>query len=291
MPMAGEVVKRIFEYDNYRFFLRDFFKEQKRLKAAFSHRFFARRAGFSSSSFCAHVIEGKRNLTADSLRRMLKGLGLSGRPATYFESLVHYNQARTAEDRDESTRALERLRRSAEFYRVNQRQYAYYDEWYYPVIRELAVHGRWEGDFARLGAMVRPSLTPEKARKAVDTLVEIGLLTRGSDGTFAQAAQAVTAQEVPAVITRKSRKEYLQLAVSAMEQLDTSERHISGVTVAMSRKRYESFFAKIDEVRRQILESALDDAGADGVYQFNFQAFPLSAPLSRGEAHDVGGTR
>ena len=107
--MAGEVVKRIFEYDNYRFFLRDFFKEQKRLKAAFSHRFFARRAGFSSSSFCAHVIEGKRNLTADSLRRMLKGLGLSGRPATYFESLVHYNQARTAEDRDESTRALERL--------------------------------------------------------------------------------------------------------------------------------------------------------------------------------------
>jgi uncharacterized protein (TIGR02147 family) len=234
--MDNPVSDRLFEYDNYRFFLRDFFCEQKRLRTAFSHRFFARRAGFASCSFCAHVIEGKRNLTHDSLRRMMKGLNLTGRSASYFETLVFYNQAKTPEDRERYFKQLERLRKGAQFYRVNQQQYAYYDEWYYPVIRELAVHADWNGDYARLGELVRPSLPPEKARKAVETLVSVGLLRRNADGGYSQSTEAVTAEGVPTVVTRKTRREFIHQAIQAIDGMPVTERHISGVTVARSKK-------------------------------------------------------
>lgn len=277
--MEQSPVERVFEYDNYRFFLRDYFREQKRLKEIFSHRFFARRAGFSSSSFCAHVIEGKRNLTAESLRKMVRGLGLSGKPASYFEALVYYNQARTVEDREHFFRELDRLRRSTQFYRVHERQHAYYQEWYYPVIRELAVYGDWRGDFSRLGRLVRPSLTPDKARKAVETLESIGLLERMTDGRYRQSSEAVTAESVPPPVTRKMRKEMMIRAIEAMETLPIDKRHISGATVAMTERMYQQFTERLDELRRDIIQAAAQDTQVQRVYQVNFQVFPLSEPV------------
>ncbi len=277
--MGNETLEKVYGYDNYRFFLRDFFREQKRLKSVFSHRYFARRAGFSSSSFCAHVIEGKRNLTAESMRKMLKGLGLTGKAAVYFESLVYYNQARTVDDREHFFRQLERLRKSTTFYRVNQRQFAYYDEWYYPVIRELAVYGNWRGSYAALGRLVRPPVPPEKARAAVETLVEVGLLERRPDGSFAQSAQAVTAEDVPWNVTRKTRKEFVLRAIEAMETLPVDKRHIAGATVAMSEEAYRRVAQRLDEVRREILAAATEETQVNGVYQVNLQAFPVSERL------------
>jgi uncharacterized protein (TIGR02147 family) len=289
--MTSGLSEKLFEYDNYRFFLRDYFQEQKRQQAVFSHRYFARRAGFSSSSFCAHLIDGKRNLTANSLRKLLKGLGLSGRTAGYFENLVYFNQARTVEDREHYFRALERLRKSTQLYRVNQRQFAYYDEWYYPVVRELAVYSDWVGDYAKLGRLIRPAISADKARQAVDLLVDIGLLRRRADGSCEQSAESLTAESVPGSVTRKVRKEYLLRALEAVEGLPLEQRHIAGVTAAMSQKTYRESMAKLDEIRRSILDAAADDDAVEGVYQFNFQAFPVSQTFAPKKGPAPGGSR
>lgn len=284
---------KVYEYENYRRFLRDYFKEQKALRATFSHRNFARRAGFSSSSFCAHVIEGKRNLTEKSVKKMIRGLRLSGRAAAFFESLVFYNQAKTIEDRENRFREMERLRKASEFYKINQDQFAYYDEWYYPVIRELVVHSDWGGDYDRLALLVRPAVSPEKARKAVHTLLDIGLLVENSDGTFSQKHQSVTAGGVPSAVTRKVRKEYLLRALEATEELSVDRRHISGLTVAMSEEQYRKTMQMIDELRIKILREAEaeDESLVDGVYQVNFQAFPLTKKSIRRARNDEGGRR
>ncbi|MBD3243551.1 MAG: TIGR02147 family protein [Chitinivibrionales bacterium] len=294
--MAGEsmdqkISEQVFRYDNYRFFLRDYFREMKRMKAVFSHRYFAQKAGFASSSFCAHVIEGKRNLTHESLRKMLRGLGLGGKAASYFEALVHYNQAKTLEDREHFFRVLERLRKSTEFYKIHQKQFAYYDEWYYPVIRELAVYADWGGDYDKLARLVRPSVTPDKARKALETLVDIGLLVRRNDGSYAQCAETVSAETVPSAVTRKTRKEFILRAIEAMERMPVDDRHVASATVALSEERYRELLERLNELRKEILEAAMDDDAVEGVYHFNFQAFPLSMPLPPGKGNGTGGAR
>ncbi len=289
---TNTALERIYEYDNYRFLLRDYFAEQKRLKSAFSHRFFARRAGFSSSSFCAHVIEGKRNLTLQSVRKMVRGLGLSGKPSSYFENLVFYNQAKSVEDREHYFHQLERLRRSTAFYRIRRNQWAYYDRWYYPVIRELAVHASWDGNFEKLGALVSPPITAEQARQAVETLQQAGLLVEADQGGLRQSSEAVTAEKVPSAVTRRSRKELLLRAIEAMERLDVEKRHIAGVTVALSERLYRQAVEQLDTLRKEILQAALEERDVDKVYQFNFQAFPLSRSIkSEKGSSGAGGAR
>ena len=281
--MKTKIADNLYGYDNYRSFLKDYFNHQKKMRASFSHRFFAQRAGFSSSSFCSHVIDGKRNLTEKSLRKMIRGLKLAGRAEQYFTALVNFNQAKTVEDRETYFTQLERLRKSSRFYRLHQKQYAYYDEWYYPVIRELVVHSEWNGDFALLGRLVQPVITPDKARRAVDALLETGLISKDVKGVFYQSSEVVSAADVPSAITRKSRKELILRAIDAAEKLPVDARHIAGATVAMSEKSYRRAIERFDELRRQLLLDAMEDPEVERVYQFNIQAFPLSRHLGEGK--------
>jgi uncharacterized protein (TIGR02147 family) len=56
-------VADVFQYLDYRAFLRDYYKEKKAASKTFSYVNFARKAKISSSGFLLHVIKGERNLT------------------------------------------------------------------------------------------------------------------------------------------------------------------------------------------------------------------------------------
>lgn len=275
------VLDRIFDYDNYRILLKDYFEEQRELKSFFSHRYFAQKAGFGSHSFCAYIMDGKRNLSHTSIPKMIKGLALKGKKSEYFETLVHYNQSRNDKDREVYYKNLQRLRKSTSFYKVNRKQFAYFDHWFYPVIRELAVHSDWEGDYEVLANLVRPAITAAEAKKAIKTLVEIELLEPKDDGGYQQPNQVVTAKNVPGFVFKNSRREFIKKAIEASENYTKHERHITSTTLTMSKETYDEATKLIDEVRKKILVLATEDDKVDGVYTLNCQLFPLSQPINQ----------
>ncbi len=280
---SNRLVDRIFEYDNYRSFLKDFFAEQKRLKSFFSHRYFAHHAGFNSHSFCAYIMDGKRNLSHSSIKKMIKGLGIDGKKAQYFEALVLYNQSSSSQEKEDYYRILQRIRKSTEFYRVNNKQLAYYDHWYYPVIREAAVYADWQENYEKLASLIKPKITAEQARSAIETLLEINMLKRESDGTYTQPALVVTAEKLPGYIFQNARKEFYTRAVEAADAIPKEERHFAYSILAMSEKTFREASRLIDEVRKRILVLAMEDEKVDAVYNLNVQLYPLTEPLSQKE--------
>lgn len=279
-------LENLFAYDNYRRFLGDYFQQQKRAKAFFSHRYFARKAGFSSPSFVSQVVGGARNLTPVALSKLTKALGLKGRSATYLEALVHFNQAESVEDRTHFLSQLEKLRRQSKLYRLNKNQFAYFDQWYFPVIRELAVHSGWGGNYHALGAMLRPPISQEKARHAMEILLDIGLLKKKPEGGYTQASETISVESIPVALRKNFRKEMLLRSIEAMENLGPEERHISGVTVAMSEQAYREVSALMDDLRKKVLEKAVESTEVDKVYQFNFHGFPLTGALQTSGGKD-----
>ncbi len=85
----------IFEYQNFRNYLHDYYLEQKKNKRNFSYRFFSGKAGINAPSFLYYVIKGKRNLTKNSIVKISHAIGHSRDEAEYFENLVFFNQAKT----------------------------------------------------------------------------------------------------------------------------------------------------------------------------------------------------
>lgn len=88
--LAGECMERpkIFDYHDYRIFLKDFFDYSKEKNGKFSFRFFAQRAGFNSGSILKLVIDGKKNLTNESINKISNGFKLKKREYEFFEKLV-----------------------------------------------------------------------------------------------------------------------------------------------------------------------------------------------------------
>jgi|GEM_PF-5479849 len=85
----------IYDYYDFRKYLNDFYKHKKATSKVFSYRYFAKRAGFNSGSFLKLVMDGKRNLTEDSLDKFINAMELKEEEATYFRALVGLGQSQT----------------------------------------------------------------------------------------------------------------------------------------------------------------------------------------------------
>ncbi len=268
-------LEHLFDYDDFRKFMQDYFDEQKKLRAVFSHRFFAAKAGFSSSSYCLNVIRGRFNLTPKSIEKISKAMDFEPLQKAYFEALVQYNQAQQVDERDQAWEQILQIRRQIEFTHVTTREQAYFSKWYYPVIRELAVESDWNGDFRVLARSLTPQITTEEAREAVKNLLEWGLLKKEGE-RYERVSQMLDAAEIPPIALRKIRREYIQHAIGAVESMPKDERFAAFTTLAMSEKSYNYAVEVLEEARKKIIARAANDLDVERVYEMMLVAFPMS---------------
>lgn len=110
--MNSEPAVNLFQYLDYRDFLRDWLVSAKK-NYGFSYRVFSRRAGLKSPSLYKMVMDGQRDLIEGSLHKFLEGLSLTVKEKAYFATLVLYNQARTEEHKERYLGRIRSLRERA----------------------------------------------------------------------------------------------------------------------------------------------------------------------------------
>ena len=177
----------ILEYDDYRGYLRDRYEHDKSSRPRFSYRAFSEAAGFRSPNFLQLVIEGKRNLSARSIDKFSSALKLNKKEAEYFRCLVLLNQSRTTEEKTFYADHLMRSRRFQQIRPLLQNQYACYADWYNLPIRESVLLPGFEEDPDWIAREMVPPISPRQAGKAVELLLELGLLKRDDSGHLVQA--------------------------------------------------------------------------------------------------------
>lgn len=273
-------LEHLFDYDDFRKFMQDYFDEQKKLRAVFSHRFFAAKAGFSSSSYCLNVIRGRFNLTPKSIEKISKAMDFEPLQKAYFEALVQYNQAQQVDERDQAWEQILQIRKQIEFTHVTTREQAYFSKWYYPVVRELAVESDWNGDFRVLARSLTPQITTEEAREAVKNLLEWGLLKKDGE-RYERVSQMLDAAEIPPIALRKIRREYIQHAIGAVESMPKDERFAAFTTLAMSESSYNYAVEVLEDARKKIIARAANDLDVERVYEMMLVAFPMSKKVGK----------
>jgi len=276
-------LERLFDYDDFRKFLQDYFDEQKRLRAVFSHRFFAAKAGFSSSSYCLNVIRGRFNLTPKSIEKLAKAMEFEPLQKSYFEALVQYNQAHQVDERENAWEQIQQIRKQLEFTHITTREQLYFSKWYYPIVRELAVTAEWHGDYMTLARMVEPQITTEEAREAVKNLVEMNIIRPVEEGAchYEETALMLDATQIPPIALRKIRREYMQHAIGAVESKPKNERFAAFTTLAMSESSYNYAVDILEEARKKIIARAANDTNVERVYEMMMVAFPMSKKVEK----------
>jgi uncharacterized protein (TIGR02147 family) len=275
--VASAVSVHIFDYLDYRAFLRDFYVAEKAKARGFSHRAFSRRAGLKSSNYLNLVIKGERDLSADAATRFARGCGLVKAEADYFCELVAFGQAKTAELRNRCYERLARFRRFRTAHKLEQAHAAYHGAWYMPAVRELAARADFRDDPKWIAAVLEPAISTAQARDALATLTALGLLVREARGRLRQADSLLTTGDGPLGhhIVNYHRT-MIDQAKHALDRVPREERDISSLTLCVSDEALPRLKERIAQFRRELLQTAELEGAPSRVVQINFQLFPLS---------------
>lgn len=267
----------IYQYLDYREFLKDFQIAKQSHNPAFSIRAFLKRAAVSSPSLFKQIVTGERNLTEQTLAGFLAAMHLPPQEADYFRALVHFNQARTSEEKQLQYERLRELGSHAKVRIVGEDSYAFYQHWYTPVIRELVCMQPFGDDFASLAKRLRPTISASEAKAAVRTLVQLGFVTAKPDGSYVQKDPLLhTGFEVHSLAVRGFNRQMVQLAGEALDRIPVQERNVTGVTMSVSPRTYGLITEEIRAFQDKILRLVESDPEADRVCQMNIMLFPVS---------------
>lgn len=268
----------IFEYQNYRLYLRDYYSDQKATKRYFSYRYFSKKAGINASAFLYYVIEGKRNLTKKSIDKISSAIGHTKDENDYFENLVFFNQAKTIAEKTMYYSRIVECRRPIDIKTIDRDRYEFYSKWYHSVVREVVTMVDFRGDFGLLGSCLTPVITAKEAQESIELLERLGFLERDEKGLYHQTDNVISVKpEAPdAFIIEKFQAEMLRMALKAYDIVPRSDRMSASTTFSISKATFELFKMKTREFRKELLEIARLDNEPDRVYQFTFNLFPVS---------------
>jgi uncharacterized protein (TIGR02147 family) len=275
-------MKSIYEYIDYRKYLKDFYADSKSTKKYFSYRYFARKARLNSPILLKMIIDGKRNLSRKTIDKFIAGIGLSGKDAVYFRTLVLFNQALSAREKQEHYHTLRALFKMVPQHVVEEGRFGYYDKWYISVLREGLCLRDFRDDWDRIATSVRPHITPLEAREAVAWLLAHDFLKKTKKGTYERTHRAITTRaEVASSVVRKFNRTMIGLAGEALDGFPIDTRFATGMTVGISEQAYKMLVAEIEVFRDRVVQFVNSAEGADRVYQLNVQLYPLMIDASR----------
>lgn len=267
----------IFEYRDYRLFLRDWYRAAKEARGSFSFRAFAKKADFHTSNFMMLVMQGKRNLTEESLKKFVVGLGLNKQEQEFFRNLVFFNQAQRHHDKNFYYQKLLQSKKLSQLKPIEKEEYEYYSTWYHPVIRELVVSKDFDGTPEWIAKKIFPPITPVQVSKSIDLLEKMGFIRKNGGGRWEQASTIVsTGPELKSLVVHNYHKSLLDLSKEVMDQLSLKYRDVSSLTLGVKRGRLGELRAKIREFRQEILKLASADVEPEEVVLLNMQLFPVT---------------
>lgn len=266
----------LFQYQDYRKFLRDWSTEAKQLRK-FSFRAFSQRAGFTSPNFFKLVMDGERNLSAESIEKFIVGLKLNKQEASYFRELVAFTQAKDHESKNQAYKKMLGSRKLRDIQPINKSHYEFYQTWYHPIVRELAVADHGDGSAAWIAQHIFPQVSVEDVSKSLSLLEKLGFLSKDDAGHWKQNNPVLsTGVEVESHLLFLYHLNVLELGKHALKHIAPQRRDFGSLTLSVAKHRLPELKQKIQEFRQEILALVAQDKESELFVQLNTQLFPLT---------------
>lgn len=270
----------IYDYMDYRGFIKERFSELKEKNSGFSYRSFNRIAGIKSSGFLKLVMDGKRNLADEGIKMIAQGFKLSDSERRYFECLVKFNQAENHEEKDRYFRELSQNKKFLAAKPLTAAQYRLFSHWYYVAILELVrIPSDIRKDLQWLQDRLNPHVGIRELKKAIRELTQLDLLAEDPlEGFQRKEGMLTTQDEVRSLSVANFHVQMSQLAARAVMQEKARDREFSALTVVMSEQAFRKAKEEIQKFRKK-LHSILEQENEDPknfVGHVNLQLFKLS---------------
>ncbi|MEN0064380.1 MAG: TIGR02147 family protein [Myxococcota bacterium] len=275
----------IFNYLDYRAFLREWLQERKRQEPNYTYQDFADAGGCSKAAI-SNVLNGSRRPRIATIDAFALAMNLKPAERNYFGLLVDFSTARDVETRVEVLEAIVSGSRFQQL-RLAEREsddvvFRYAEHWYVPAIRELASLPGFRDDPEWIAKKLCPSIEPKQAEHALNTLFELDFLRRRSDGRV--EVREVRFRSEPETTKRAIAHFHRDAIPGLLRQMDPrrgEEQHVLAATMAIASGQVPEFKVRLNTLVGHLATMA-DDRQADGpyrIYQLAIQLLPVTEPI------------
>lgn len=265
----------ILNYSDFRPFLKDYLKDIKKRNSRFSCGAWSRRLCLKTPSALTMILNGQRNPGPELVELFIRDLKLVGREATFFRELVILGKSKG----ESSKRFLNELKLAEihprkEFRGISLNAFKAISNWHFYAIRELVDLPNFKEDATWIQKRIRFPLTAKQIHEAIRIMLDLGFLTRATNGKLQYTNQIETESDSPDEGLRKYHEQVLEMAQKSLNTVKPELREISGMTFTMNKKD----LARAKEILRQAQYdlSQLGKTVGDEVYQVEVALFPLT---------------
>ena len=272
----------IYEYDDFRLYLKDRYQKKCIDDPDYSFRKFAAEASFTNPGFLNDVIKGRRKLSRDATEKMVAVFELSEIEAEFFRLLVAYRQSKKETEQQELYRKILFRRNRSSFARLNPVKSRYYQDFHYSLIRTALMAHDFSGDYESLGRFTIPPIPAAQVKKYIRDLCEWGMVKQQSDGKYIVTDKVVEPPEKLRDIVKQIHREWIVQSIDPLMNLPSDKRHVSSMLVSVSKTTKKKILEKIESFREDIWELVNNDAEkAESMMLLNIQFVPKSKPAER----------
>lgn len=250
---------KIFDYDNYREYISDWFDWKKSVQPSYSGAVFAKKAGLSAHTLLGMIIRGQRNLSYETIRAFSRAIELSAREALFFEKLVLFNQSKSGDDKAYILEQLQSISQGEgrKIFSKIKNHAKYFSNWYVVAIKELVACEGFNTDPQWIAKRLKNKITRKQAADAWRLLLELGMVeeTKTAEGKSAFKVVHPSLDIDPGHVDyaiRNFHRDFIDRTRHAIDEESLEERELSSLTMPVTDEDLPLLKAKIKEFRKNL---------------------------------------
>lgn len=268
----------IYEFDDYRSFLRNNFNYKKAHNSNISLRSIASFLGFRSPPYLAMILNGDRKFPSKHLPKLINYLELSEKEGQYLENLIALNHAKSMDEINYIKTKIVKLNPSAkDYFTLDVDTFTLMSNPIHFLILEMTNLKEFQNDPRWISKKTGGIYRPNEVKIALTRLQRLGLLEERDGRLVKSRKKLATTHNISSEAVRNFHKLSIALANHALNTQPIEERSITSSVLAIDDKDIPKIKTQIDEFRRSLCQQYEAPPGTGNkVYQINLQFFNLT---------------
>ncbi len=264
----------IYEFNNYRAYLRSTFADRALKNPSYSLRGFAKHVGLNHATLSL-VLKGDRNLSLDRAQNVAQKLGLQSSELEYFTDLVQFESTKNPEVRSMLQEKLNRFSTRTKSYDLSVDHFKMISDWYHFPIMQLLNLDNFK--FSPRNIAEKLGISPTEAEAAVERLLRLELIEQKAPGAFVRTNnRLLVSSKAPNEAIRKFHEQMLTKALESLENQTTKDRINGSETFAFSKENLEEANKIIEKFYDRMIELSDRTKSKTDVYHLCVNFFNLT---------------
>ncbi len=267
----------VFDYTDYREYLRDYLEWKRSSKKGFTVRQFCLKAKINTDNYLLRVLRRQRNLGPKMTGRFAKALALNPQESRYFHIMTEYQNSTQPSEKTQFYRQMETLLKARKQSMSPVVDNSIFTHWYIAAIWELASCKNADLSPKGIAKALQGKISVQQAKESLEFLAQRNLLIReDSSKRYVQKPIYLTTTEgIRDSVIQLNHRETLKMAEESLN-LPLAERGFYGLTIALPSSQIPELKAKLSEWVNQLRTEYANQDQADRVYRVGLHCYPLA---------------